>query len=192
MPTKMPCRTDNPDTQLKIMARFAFEEHVPEVSFSAWTAESSQVIGMVRLDDGASVWPGAVLRGDIESITVGAGSNVQDNAVIHTEKGFPCVVEENVTVGHSAVLHGCTVKKGALIGMGAVVLNGAVVEENAVVGAGSLVAPGKVVAAGTLAIGTPARFVRNLTEEEIRTVHRNTEHYVEQSARFAKGLRRID
>lgn len=188
----MPCRTDNPDTQLKIMARFAFEEHVPEVSFSAWTAESSQVIGMVRLDDGASVWPGAVLRGDIESITVGAGSNVQDNAVIHTEKGFPCVVEENVTVGHSAVLHGCTIKKGALIGMGAVVLNGAVVEENAVVGAGSLVSPGKVVAAGTLAVGTPARFVRNLTEEEIRTVHRNTEHYVEQSARFAKGLRRID
>lgn len=125
------------------MARFSFENHVPQVSFSAWTAESSQVIGRVELKDNSSIWPGAVLRGDLESITVGVGSNVQDNAVIHTEKGFPCVVEDNVTVGHAAVLHGCTVKSGALIGMGAIVLNGAVVGENAIVGAGSLVAEGK-------------------------------------------------
>lgn len=174
------------------MARFAFENHVPLVSFSAWTAESSQVIGQVELRDDSSIWPGAVLRGDLESITVGSGSNVQDNAVIHTEKGFPCVIEENVTVGHGAVLHGCTIKKGALVGMGAIVLNGAVVEENAVVGAGSLVAEGKTVAAGTLVVGTPARFVRNLTEEEIQTMHRNTAHYVEQADRFRKSLRRID
>lgn len=174
------------------MARFAFENHVPQVSFSAWTAESSQVIGKVHLKEGVSIWPGAVLRGDLESITVGCGSNVQDNAVIHTEKGFPCVIEDNVTVGHCAVLHGCTVKKGALIGMGAIILNGAVIEENAVVGAGSLVAEGKTVASGTLVVGTPARFVRNLTEEEINTVHRNTAHYVEQADRFGKGLRRVD
>ena len=174
------------------MARFSFENHVPQVSFSAWTAESSQVIGRVELKDNSSIWPGAVLRGDLESITVGVGSNVQDNAVIHTEKGFPCVVEDNVTVGHAAVLHGCTVKSGALIGMGAIVLNGAVVGENAVVGAGSLVAEGKTVAPGTLVVGTPARFVRNLTEEEIRTMHRNTAHYVEEARRFEAGLRRID
>lgn len=116
------------------------------------------------------------MRGDLESITVGVGSNVQDN----------------VTVGHAAVLHGCTVKSGALIGMGAIVLNGAVVGENAIVGAGSLVAEGKTVAPGTLVVGTPARFVRNLTEEEIRTMHRNTAHYVEEARRFEAGLRRID
>ena len=163
------------------MARFSFENHVPQVSFSAWTAESSQVIGRVELKDNSSIWPGAVLRGDLESITVGVGSNVQDNAV-----------EDNVTVGHAAVLHGCTVKNGALIGMGAIVLNGAVVGENAIVGAGSLVAEGKTVAPGTLVVGTPARFVRNLTEEEIRTMHRNTAHYVEEARRFEVGLRRID
>lgn len=174
------------------MARFSFENHVPRISFSAWTAESSQVIGRVELKDDSSIWPGAVLRGDLESITVGVGSNVQDNAVIHTEKGFPCVVEDNVTVGHAAVLHGCTVKSGALIGMGAIVLNGAIIGENAIVGAGSLVAEGKAVAPGTLVVGTPARFVRNLTEEEILTMHRNTAHYVEEARRFESGLRRID
>ena len=182
------------------MARFSFENHVPRISFSAWTAESSQVIGRVELKDDSSIWPGAVLRGDLESITVGVGSNVQDNAVIHTEKGFPCVVEDNVTVGHAAVLHGCTVKSGALIGMGAIVLNGAVIGELngavigeiSIVGAGSLVDEGKPVAPGTLVVGTPARFVRNLTEEEIRTMHRNTAHYVEEARRFESGLRRID
>lgn len=174
------------------MARFSFENHVPRISFSAWTAESSQVIGRVELKDDSSIWPGAVLRGDLESITVGVGSNIQDNAVIHTEKGFPCVVGDNVTVGHAAVLHGCTVKSGALIGMGAIVLNGAVIGENAIVGAGSLVAEGKTVAPGTLVVGTPARFVRNLTEEEILTMHRNTAHYVEEAQRFESGLRRID
>lgn len=174
------------------MACFSFEDHTPDISSSAWAAESSQVIGRVRLAPHASVWPGAVLRGDLEEIRVGEGSNIQDNAVIHTEKGLPCTVEENVTVGHSAVLHGCTVKKGALIGMGAIILNGSVVEENAVVGAGSLVAEGKTVAAGTLVVGCPARFVRNLREEEIETEHRNTAHYVEQAQRFRRGLKRID
>ena len=174
------------------MARFAFENHVPQVSFSAWTADSSQVIGAVNLKDGVGIWPGAVLRGDLESITVGVGSNIQDNAVVHTELGHPCVIEENVTVGHAAVLHGCTVKKGALVGMGAVVLNGAVIGENAVVGAGSLVAEGKTVEAGTLVVGTPARFVRRLRQEEIERMHQNTARYVEQAERFRKGLRRID
>ena len=174
------------------MAPFAFENLVPQISSSAWTAESSQVIGRVELKEHSSIWPGAVLRGDLEAISVGAGSNVQDNAVIHTEKGFPCTIEENVTVGHAAVLHGCTVRKGALIGMGAIVLNGAEVGENAIVGAGSLVAEGKTVAPGTLVVGTPARFVRNLTDEEIETMHRNTAHYVEEARRFKNGLKRID
>lgn len=174
------------------MARFAFENHVPQISFSAWTAESAQIIGQVELKDGSSIWPGAVLRGDLEPITVGAGSNVQDNAVIHTEKGHPCVIEENVTVGHGAILHGCTIKKGALIGMGAIVLNGAVIEENAIVGAASLVSEGKTVASGTLVVGTPARFVRNLSQDEIQSVHRNTAHYVKQAERFRDGLRRLD
>ena len=164
----------------------------PRNEGAAFVAPNATVQGDVILKPGSTVWYGAVLRGDDGTLTLGENSNVQDNAVIHTEKGFPCVVEDNVTVGHAAVLHGCTVKSGALIGMGAIVLNGAVVGENAIVGAGSLVAEGKTVAPGTLVVGTPARFVRNLTEEEIRTMHRNTAHYVEEAHRFEAGLRRID
>ena len=165
---------------------------VPRNEGAAFVAPNATVQGDVILKAGSTVWYGAVLRGDDGQLIIGENSNVQDNAVIHTEKGFPCVVEDNVTVGHAAVLHGCTVKSGALIGMGAIVLNGAVVGENAIVGAGSLVAEGKTVAPGTLVVGTPARFVRNLTEEEIRTMHRNTAHYVEEARRFEAGLRRID
>ena len=164
----------------------------PRNEGAAFVAPNATVQGDVILKPGSTVWYGAVLRGDDGTLTLGENSNVQDNAVIHTEKGFPCVVEDNVTVGHAAVLHGCTVKNGALIGMGAIVLNGAVVGENAIVGAGSLVAEGKTVAPGTLVVGTPARFVRNLTEEEIRTMHRNTAQYVEEARRFEAGLRRID
>ena len=165
---------------------------VPRNEGAAFVAPNATVQGDVILKAGSTVWYGAVLRGDDGQLIIGENSNVQDNAVIHTEKGFPCVVEDNVTVGHAAVLHGCTVKNGALIGMGAIVLNGAVVGENAIVGAGSLVAEGKTVAPGTLVVGTPARFVRNLTEEEILTMHRNTAHYVEEARRFESGLRRID
>ncbi len=174
------------------MAQFEIAGHCPSVDPDAWIAESAQVVGNVEIGAGASIWPGAVLRGDLEKITVAAGSNIQDNAVLHTERGWPCTVEENVSVGHAAILHGCTVKKGALIGMGAVVLNGAVIEENAIVGAGSLVAEGKIVAAGTLVVGIPARTVRLLTPEEIAKTHRNTDYYVKEASVYRTRLKRID
>ncbi|MGN1209387.1 MAG: gamma carbonic anhydrase family protein, partial [Duodenibacillus sp.] len=161
------------------MAIFALADTVPSIADSAWVAESAQVIGRVELGADASIWPGAVLRGDIEAIRVGRGSNVQDNAVLHTDSAHPCVIEEDVTVGHGAILHGCQVGAGALIGMGATVLNGAVVGRDAVVGAGALVAEGKTVEAGTLVVGCPARYVRHLTPEEIARNRANTAHYVD-------------
>jgi carbonic anhydrase/acetyltransferase-like protein (isoleucine patch superfamily) len=129
----------------------------PVVSPTAFVHPSAEVIGRVSLGDGASVWPGAVLRGDIEKISVGAESNIQDNAVVHTDHGVPTSVGRNVTVGHGAILHSCRVEDGALIGMGAVVLGNAVVGRGALVGAGSVVPPGARIPAGHLALGRPAR-----------------------------------
>ncbi|MCF0254354.1 MAG: gamma carbonic anhydrase family protein [Duodenibacillus sp.] len=163
----------------------------PNIAPTAWVHETAVVAGDVTLGDGASVWPGAVLRGDIAPIRVGAGSNIQDNAVVHVLEGAPCTVAEDVSVGHGAVLHGCTVKAGALIGMGAVVLNGAVIEEGALVGAGALVAEGRTVPAGKLAVGSPARVVRSLSGEERARILANTRGYAAEKDRFSKA-RRID
>ncbi len=173
------------------MAIFQLGNRVPQVDSSAWVAESAQVIGRVRIKAGASVWPGAVLRGDLADIELGRGSNLQDNAVVHTDEDTPCTIGENVTVGHAAVLHGCTIEEGALIGMGAVVLNGASIGREAVVGAGALVAENKTVPERALVVGTPARFVRTLTDEEVEEIKRNTRHYVEQKEVFRKDLKRI-
>ncbi len=174
------------------MAIFSFNEYVPSVDATAWVAESAQVIGRVAIDREASIWPGAVLRGDIADIRIGAGSNVQDNAVVHVETEHPCVVGENVTIGHSAVLHSCTVADGALIGMGAVVLNGARIGRHAVVGAGALVAENKVIPDRALVVGTPARFVRTLTDEEVAVLEKNNRRYQTLKDDFRTGLKRID
>ena len=174
------------------MAIFALADTAPSVADSAWIAESAQVIGRGEIGCDASVWPGAVLRGDIEAIRVGRGSNVQDNAVVHTDSEHPCLIAEDVTVGHGAILHGCRVGPGALIGMGATVLNGAVVEADAVVGAGALVPEGKTVAAGTLVVGCPARYVRDLTPEEIARNRANTAHYVSLKDTYRTALKRVE
>jgi carbonic anhydrase/acetyltransferase-like protein (isoleucine patch superfamily) len=150
----------------------------PRVHPGAYVDLSAQVIGDVTIEDGASVWPTAVLRGDEDNyVHLGRDSNVQDGAVLHVTPEFPCVVGAGVTIGHRAVVHGCTVKDDARIGIGAVVLNGAVVEEGAQVGAGALVPPGKVVPAGWLVMGVPAKPVRKMSAEELEDIKRNARDY---------------
>ena len=155
----------------------------PVVPASAFVHSAAEVIGKVRLGERVSIWPGAVLRGDIDPIVIGDGSNIQDNAVCHTDHGLPTVVGRNVTVGHGAILHSCVVEDGALIGIGAIVLSGAVVQRGALVGAGALVPPGAVIPEGQLALGSPARAVRSLSDEERAGLARNAENYQTYAAR---------
>lgn len=167
----------------------------PKPGARVYVDPAATVIGDVELGDDVSIWPGAVLRGDVERIRVGARSNVQDGAVLHvthdgpyTPGGFPCLVGEDVTIGHAAVIHACTLGDCCLIGMHATVMDGAVVERHAFVGAGALVAPGKVVGEGELWIGNPARCARRLSDTEIEALHYSAAHYVELKNEYLAGL----
>lgn len=172
------------------MTVYALDGLAPELPDAGlcWIAPCAAVIGRVRLERDASVWFGAVLRGDIEWITVGARSNVQDGCVLHTEEGQPLLIGEGCTIGHKALLHGCTIGDGALVGMGATVMNGARIGANAIVGAGALVQEGRDIPEGVLAVGSPARVVRRLGAEELAACARAADHYVAAYRRFAAGL----
>ena len=174
------------------MAIYQLGEDCPRIDPSAWVAESAQVIGRVSLAEGASVWYGAVLRGDNEWITLGARSNVQEGSVLHTDMGFPLQLGEDVTVGHQAMLHGCTVGDGSLIGIQAVVLNGAVIGKNCLVAAGAVVTEGKHFADNSLIIGAPAKAVRELSPEHAERMRAGAVHYVDNAQRHKTGLKRID
>jgi carbonic anhydrase/acetyltransferase-like protein (isoleucine patch superfamily) len=152
-------------------------------------ADTATIIGKVRLKANASVWFGAVLRGDNEWIEIGEGSNVQDNCTCHTDAGFPLKVGKNCTIGHNAILHGCTVEDGALIGMGSIVLNGARIGRGSIVGANSVVTGGKQFPENALIIGSPARVIRTLEPDQI-SIH-DAESYQRNGPRFKKGLKRI-
>lgn len=162
---------------------------VPQLAPDAWVAPDAQLMGRVVLEAGASVWWGAVLRGDTEAITVGEGSNVQDLCVFHTDAGCPLTIGRDCTVGHRAILHGCTVHDGALIGMGAIVLNRAVVGEGALIGAGALVPEGKVIPPGALVMGSPGRIVRELDGSARAGLREAAARYRANAARFRAGLR---
>src|SRR6056297_23288 len=162
-----------------------FNEAAPELGARVWVDSAATVIGAVRLHDDVSVWPNVVLRGDVNTIEIGARSNIQDAVVGHVTHdgpyspgGIPLVVGEDVTVGHAAVLHACTIGDRCLVGMGALVLDGAVVEADVMIGAGSLVAPGKRLESGRLYRGRPARPARELTGEELAMLRYSAEHYV--------------
>ncbi|MBS7348822.1 MAG: gamma carbonic anhydrase family protein [Comamonas sp.] len=174
------------------MAIYALDEQQPHIHASAWVADSAQAIGQVRLDAQASLWFGVVARGDSALLHIGAGSNIQDNSVLHADPGFPLVIGCNVTVGHQAMLHGCTVGDGSLIGIGAVVLNGAKIGKNCLVGAGALVTEGKEFPDGSMILGSPAKAVRPLTPEQIEGLARSAAHYQANAQRFRAGLRRLD
>lgn len=152
-------------------------DHRPEVPPGAYVDDAAVVIGMVRLGRGASVWPTAVIRGDTDTITVGDGTNVQDGAVLHADEGVPCTVGARVTIGHRAVVHGCTIADEVLVGMGAIVMNHARVGEGSIVGAGALVPEGAEVPPGSLALGVPARVVRPTTDAEREAVRHSAAHY---------------
>lgn len=158
----------------------------PTCDPSAWIAPGAIVVGDVVLGAGSSTWYGCVVRGDNDRVTIGAESNIQDLTVIHVDAGFPCRIGARVSVGHRAVLHGCTIGDGALIGMGAIVLNGAVIEAGAVVAAGALVPEGRVIPAGMLAVGAPARVVRAVDPALAARRDGTWRHYVEQAGRHRR------
>ena len=151
---------------------------------SVFIADGAKVVGEVEIGKNSSVWFNAVIRADLDSVKIGEASNVQDNAVVHTSKNFGVQIGNNVTVGHSAIVHGCTIGNNVLIGMGAIVLDGAVIEDNCIIGAGSLVTQGKLIPAGSLAFGNPAKVVRQLTDDEIRSITDNAVSYIEEANNY--------
>jgi len=166
-------------------------DKAPDVAQALFVAWNAEVAGDVRLAAGSSVWFSATLRGDIEPIIVGRGSNVQDGTVLHTDFGLPCVVGERVTIGHQAILHGCQVGDDCLIGMGAIVLSGAVIGKESVVGAGALVTEGKKFPPRSLIIGSPAKAVRTLDDAAVEKVKHNGEVYVKLAGEAARGYSEI-
>ena len=173
------------------MALFRLDDKTPTLDPTAWVAESAQVIGAVSLGVDASIWFGAVLRGDTEMLTIGRGSNVQDGSVLHADIGRPTTVGQGVTIGHLVMLHVCTIGDDSLVGIGAVILNGARIGRNCLVGARALVTEGKTFPDGSLIVGSPAVAVRTLTDEQIEGVRQSALHYVANAKRFRAGLVRI-
>lgn len=173
------------------MAIFKLDNLTPDVHATAWVADNAQVVGNVTLGEASSVWFGVVIRGDTESITVGKGSNIQDNSVLHADVGMPLVIGENVTVGHQVMLHGCSVGDGSLIGIQAVVLNGAKIGKNCLVGAGALVTEGKEFPDGTMIFGSPAKAVRQLSDAQIEALKMSARHYMQNANRYKSGLKKL-
>jgi len=174
------------------MAIYRLGSKVPQVPASAYVAPETVVIGEVTLGEGANVWPGAVIRGDNVAIVIGRGTNVQEGAVLHSDPGVPLVVGDHVSIGHQAMLHGCTVGDGSLVGIQAVVMNGAVVGRECLVGAGALVAEGKAFNDRSLVLGSPARMLRTLTDEEVAGLLFNAEDYVRRAQMYKAEMQRID
>lgn len=168
---------------------YALDGILPDIDPDAWVAPDANVIGACTLAAGASVWFGATLRGDVERIVVGAGSNVQENCVLHTDLGFPLVIGADCTIGHKAMLHGCTIGDGSLVGMGATVLNGARIGRGCLIGAGALVPEGREVPDGSLVMGMPGKVVRALDEAARAGLLVSAAHYRANAARFRAGLR---
>jgi carbonic anhydrase/acetyltransferase-like protein (isoleucine patch superfamily) len=153
-----------------------------------WVAPNAVLLGKVALEEDASVWFGAVLRGDNELITVGARSNVQDGSVLHTDPGFPLTIGEDCTIGHMAMLHGCTIGRGTLVGIGSIIMNGARIGEECVIGAGALVPEGKEIPARSMVLGSPGKIVRQLNDEDVQRFGRGAQRYVDNWKRYAAGL----
>lgn len=161
-----------------------FKEIYPKVTKALFIAENATIVGNVTLESDTTVWYSATLRGDMAPIRVGRGTNIQDNVVIHVSEGMPTHLGEDITVGHGAILHACTVGSGSLIGMGSIILDGAVIGEHSLVAAGSVVPPNKSYPPRSLLMGSPAKVVRELTDEELKGMATNVAHYIELGALF--------
>ena len=173
------------------MTLYALDGHAPEIDATAWIAPGCHLIGQVVLGPRASVWFGTTLRGDNEPIVVGAGTNVQENCVCHTDIGLPLTIGENCTIGHKVMLHGCTIGDNSLVGMGATVLNGAVIGRNCLIGAGALVTEGKEIPDGSLVLGAPGKVVRALDADAIEGLTASALHYQDNAARFRTDLKEV-
>lgn len=173
------------------MAIFSLGKRVPVLGEGVWIAENATVAGSVTLGDKVSVWFGAVVRGDNDPITIGKHTNIQDGSVLHTDDGVPLTIGDNVTVGHMAMLHGCTIGDNTLIGINAVVLNGAVVGKNCLIGAKALVAENKVIPDRSLVVGTPGRIIRELTDEEVARLQASADTYIAHAEEYQVDLKKI-
>ncbi|MEH6490908.1 gamma carbonic anhydrase family protein [Halopseudomonas sp.] len=160
-----------------------------EMADDAWIADSAAVIGKVKLEAGANVWFSAVIRGDVEQITIGEHSNVQDGAVMHADRGVPLVLGKGITVGHNAMLHGCDVGDYSLIGINAVVLNGAKIGKHCIIGANSLIPEGKEIPDGSLVMGSPGKVVKTLSDQQKKMLELSAAHYVQNAKRFREQLK---
>jgi carbonic anhydrase/acetyltransferase-like protein (isoleucine patch superfamily) len=170
---------------------YALDGISPQIDPSAWVAPDANLIGRVVLEAEASVWFGSTLRGDNEEIRVGAGSNVQENCVLHTDMGYPLVIGANCTIGHKAMLHGCTIGDGTLVGMGAVILNGAKIGKGCLIGASALITEGKEIPDGSLVMGAPGKIVRHLDEMAQERLLGSAAGYQRNARRFRAGLTQV-
>ena len=175
------------------MTVYALGDRTPTFPESGnyWVAPDAQIMGAIILEENASVWFGAVLRGDNEPITIGVNSNVQDGSVMHTDIGFPLTLGKHVTVGHQAMLHGCTVGDNSLIGIGATILNGAKIGKNCLIGAHALVGEGKEIPDNSMVLGMPGKVVRELDENNEKIMTASAEHYVENWKRYQRDLKEV-
>jgi carbonic anhydrase/acetyltransferase-like protein (isoleucine patch superfamily) len=171
------------------MTIYTLDDVAAQLPEDVYVAPDAALIGRVRLLAGASIWFGAVLRGDNELIHIGRNSNVQDHCVCHTDMGYPTTLGNDCTVGHRAVLHGCSIGDNCLIGIGAILLNGARIGDNCIIGAGALVTEGKEIPAGSLVIGAPGRIMRQVTAEEIAAIAQSARHYADNGRRYRRALR---
>lgn len=173
------------------MTLYALGAHAPQIDDDTWVAPDANLIGKVVLEAGASVWFGSTLRGDNEEIRVGAGSNVQENTIMHTDMGYPLMIGTGCTIGHKVMLHGCTIGDNTLIGMGATILNGARIGDNCLIGAGALITEGKDIPNGSLVMGVPGKVVRQLDAAAIQGLRASALHYQDNMRRFRSDLRPV-
>ena len=164
--------------------KLQFNGVAPSINENAYVSESVDIIGDVKVEENVSIWFGARLRADMNKIVIGANSNIQENAVVHVDIESPVIIGENVTIGHSAIIHGCNISNNVLVGMGSIILNNANISKNSIVGAGALVSQGKEFEEGVLILGNPAKAVRKLSEEEIKSIKRSADNYVALSKKY--------
>lgn len=164
--------------------KLQFNGVAPSINENAYVSESVDIIGDVKVEENVSIWFGARLRADMNKIVIGANSNIQENAVVHVDIESPVIIGENVTIGHSAIIHGCNINNNVLVGMGSIILNNAKISKNSIVGAGALVTQGKEFEEGVLILGNPAKAVRKLSEEEIKSIKRSADNYVALSKKY--------
>ena len=167
---------------------YDLKDKKPRSSGENWVAPNATIVGNVTLEKNSSIWFNAVLRGDIENIYIGEGSNIQDGSVLHTDPGYPLKVGKNVTVGHLVMLHGCTIGENSLIGIGAVILNNVKIGKNCIIGAKTLIAENKEIPDDSLVVGSPGRIIRKVTEDEKKAVLENTKHYQDNWKRYSKSI----